>query len=70
MTVPIPSILAWADSDAADRLARAEGKEPVMVPVVDADPLKPSALPTPDSYEFFSSWGKKSNWKNTVTIKT
>ncbi|KIW17279.1 hypothetical protein PV08_04470 [Exophiala spinifera] len=55
---------------AADRQARAEGKEPVMVPVVDADPLKPSALPTPDSYEFFSSWEKKSNWKNTVTMKT
>jgi len=55
---------------AADRQARMEGKEPVMVPVVDADPLKPSALPTPDSYEFFTSWGKKSNWKNTVTLKS
>ncbi|KAL6242724.1 hypothetical protein RBB50_010370 [Rhinocladiella similis] len=55
---------------AADRQARAEGKEPIMVPVVDADPLKPSALPTPDSYEFFSAWEKKCNWKNTVTMKT
>jgi hypothetical protein len=41
-----------------------------MVPVVDADPLKPSALPTPDSYEFFTTWAKKSNWKNDVTLKT
>ncbi|OAP57050.1 hypothetical protein AYL99_09163 [Fonsecaea erecta] len=55
---------------AADRIARAEGKEPGMVPVVDADPLKPSALPTPDSYEFFTAWEKKSQWKNTCTVKT
>ncbi|KIX10390.1 uncharacterized protein Z518_01472 [Rhinocladiella mackenziei CBS 650.93] len=55
---------------AADRITRAQGGEPGMVPVVDADPLKPSALPTPDSYEFFSSWEKKSQWKNTVTVKT
>jgi len=55
---------------AADRLARSEGKEPGMVPVVAEDPLKPSALPTPDSYEFFTAWGKKSNWRNEVTVKT
>jgi hypothetical protein len=55
---------------ATDRAARAEGKEPIYVPVVDADPLKSSALPTPDSYEFFSSWEKKSQWKNSVTVKT
>ncbi|PMD37705.1 DltD N-terminal domain protein, partial [Hyaloscypha variabilis F] len=53
-----------------DRLGRSSGKQPQMVPVVDADPLKPSALPTPDSYEFFTTWAKKSNWKNDVTIKT
>jgi hypothetical protein len=40
-----------------------------MVPVVDADPLKPSSLPTPDSYEFFSAWEKKSHWKNNVTLR-
>src|SRR6201989_1355963 len=33
----------------ADRLARFEGKPPDMVPVVDEDPLAPSALPTTDS---------------------
>lgn len=52
-----------------DRLGRAAGKEPSMVPVVDADPLKPSSLPTPDSYEFFTMWEKNSNWKNNVTLK-
>ncbi|KAK4981953.1 hypothetical protein LTR66_009578 [Elasticomyces elasticus] len=53
-----------------DRLARAAGETPAMVPVVDADVHKPSALPTPDSYEFFMAWEKKSNWKNEVTVKT
>lgn len=52
-----------------DRLGRLAGKTAQMVPVVDQDPLKPSALPTPDSYEFFTAWGKKSNWKNDVTVK-
>jgi hypothetical protein len=41
-----------------------------MVPVINKDPLKPSALPTLDSYEFFTMWGKKSNWKNNVTLKS
>ncbi|KAE8137302.1 Alpha/Beta hydrolase protein [Aspergillus pseudotamarii] len=53
-----------------DRLARAAGKPAGTLPVVDADVYKPSALPTPDSYEFFTSWGKKSNWKNEVTVKS
>ncbi|EXJ71133.1 uncharacterized protein A1O5_06127 [Cladophialophora psammophila CBS 110553] len=53
-----------------DRLARAAGKPPGSLPVVDEDPHKPSALPTPDSYQFFTGWGKNSNWKNNVTVKT
>lgn len=52
-----------------DRHARAQGKEPGKVPVVDEDPQKPSALPTPDSFKFFSAWEKKSSWKNEVTIR-
>ena len=53
-----------------DRHARASGKEPGMLPVVDENPLAPSALPTPDSYTFFTAWGKKSAWKNEVTVRT
>jgi hypothetical protein len=34
----------------ANRLARFSGESPVMVPVVDEDPLAPSALPTADSW--------------------
>ena len=41
----------------ADRLARFQGEPPVMVPVVDKDPLAPSALPTPDSWEWFTQTG-------------
>jgi pimeloyl-ACP methyl ester carboxylesterase len=68
-TVP-NSLHSHADKLDADRQARLGGQEPGLVPVVDADPLKPSALPTPDSYEFFSAWEKKSNWKNSVTMRT
>lgn len=36
---------------------------------MDEDPTKPSALPTPDSYQFFSAWEAKTAWKNEVTVK-
>ena len=54
---------------AADRLARARGEAPAMLPVVDPDPSAQSALPTPDSYEFFSAY-KGTSWKNEVTLRT
>ncbi|MFK0007879.1 alpha/beta hydrolase [Paenarthrobacter sp. NPDC090520] len=38
-----------------DRRARARGEEPGMIDVVNADPMAPSALPTPDSWEWFNS---------------
>ncbi|KAJ5605997.1 Esterase/lipase [Penicillium lagena] len=53
-----------------DRLARAAGEAAATIPVVDADPLKFSALPTPDSYEFFNGWAKKITWENRVTVKS
>ncbi len=37
----------------ADRRARFAGQDPVMIDVVNSDPMAPSALPTPDSYEWF-----------------
>ncbi|KAK3652604.1 hypothetical protein LTR56_001968 [Elasticomyces elasticus] len=55
---------------ADDRQARAQGKGAGVIPVVDADPMKPSALPTPDSYTFFAEWEKKSGWKNECTIRS
>ncbi|GAA4283664.1 alpha/beta hydrolase [Brevibacterium daeguense] len=55
-----------------DRLNRFRGEEPVMVPVVDEDPLASSALPTPDSYEWFTKTGetRAPNWRNEVTQRS
>ena len=43
-----------------------------MVPVVDEDPLAPSALPTPDSWTWFTETGKTRApaWRNEVTLRT
>jgi fermentation-respiration switch protein FrsA (DUF1100 family) len=54
---------------AADRQARARGEAPAMLPVVDADPTAQSALPTPDSYAFFSEY-EGSSWRNEVTLRS
>jgi len=55
-----------------DRAARFRGEAPAMVPVVDPDPLAVSALPTPDSWEWFSDTGKARApaWSNQVTLRT
>jgi fermentation-respiration switch protein FrsA (DUF1100 family) len=54
---------------ADDRSARARGEAPAMLPVVDPDPTAQSALPTPDSYEFFTAY-ENTSWKNEVTLRT
>jgi uncharacterized protein len=56
----------------ADRAARYAGDPPAMVPVVDEDPLAPSALPTPDSWRWFTETGKRRapSWRNEVTLRT
>jgi len=56
----------------ADRAARFAGDAPAMVPVVDEDPLAPSALPTPDSWTWFTETGKTRapSWRNEVTLRT
>ncbi len=56
----------------ADRLARFRGERPAMVPVVDKDPLAPSALPTPDSWEWFTETGstRAPAWRNEVTLRS
>src|SRR3954451_10818767 len=56
----------------ADRLARFRGEPPAMVPVVDADPLAPSALPTPDSWTWFTETHKlrAPAWRNEVTLRS
>jgi fermentation-respiration switch protein FrsA (DUF1100 family) len=55
-----------------DRAARFAGGPPAMIPVVDPDPMAPSALPTPDSWEWFSETGKTRApaWRNEVTLRS
>jgi fermentation-respiration switch protein FrsA (DUF1100 family) len=55
-----------------DRRARARGEAPAMLPVVDSDPDAPSALPTPDSFEWFMSTHAACapSWKNQVTLRS
>ena len=56
----------------ADREARYEGKDPAMVPVVNDDPVGPAALPTPDSFEWFTATGRTRapSWRNEVTLRS
>jgi fermentation-respiration switch protein FrsA (DUF1100 family) len=55
-----------------DRDARFAGQPPAMLPVVAEDPLAPSALPTPDSYQWFTETGRTRApaWRNEVTLRT
>jgi uncharacterized protein len=55
-----------------DRAARYAGGAPAMIPVVDADPLAPSALPTPDSYSWFTETAeaRAPSWRNEVTLRS
>lgn len=43
-----------------------------MVPVVAEDPLAPSALPTPDSWAWFTQTGetRAPSWRNEVTMRS
>jgi fermentation-respiration switch protein FrsA (DUF1100 family) len=57
---------------ADDRRARYAGKPPAMLPVVAPDPAAPSALPTADSWTWFSETGRTRApaWKNEVTLRS
>lgn len=55
-----------------DRKARYAGKPPGMIAVVSNDPSVPCALPTPDSYEWFTETAKlrAPAWRNEVTLQS
>ena len=55
-----------------DRLARFQGEDPAMLPVVSEDLLGDAALPTQDSYEWFTETeeSRAPNWENQVTLRT
>lgn len=65
----IDNYQALFDTDRADRFA---GKEPATVPVVAANPMDPAALPSPDSWTWFTETSQKRapNWKNEVTVRS
>jgi fermentation-respiration switch protein FrsA (DUF1100 family) len=56
----------------ADHASRAAGGAPMMIPVVAADPMAPSALPTADSYKWFTETAaaRAPSWRNEVTVRT
>jgi len=55
-----------------DRESRFAGNPPAMIPVVSPDPTAQSALPTADSYQWFTETGntRAPAWKNEVTVRT
>lgn len=65
----IDSYQTLFDTDRANRFA---GKEPATVPVVAANPMDPAALPSPDSWTWFTETSKNRapNWKNEVTVRS
>ncbi len=56
----------------ADRLARFRGEAPAMVPVVTEAEFDPSALPTADSWTWFTENGATiaPSWRNEVTLRS
>lgn len=57
---------------AVERRALARGEQPTMIPVVAEDPYAVAALPTPDSYQWFThtSAERAPAWRNEVTLLT
>lgn len=55
-----------------DRRARLRGEPPAMVPVVAQNPLDPAALPTADSYVFYTQAhaNHAPSWRNEVTLRS
>ncbi len=56
----------------ADRDNRASGGAPAMIPVVAENPTATAALPTADSYKWFTETAKvrAPSWRNEVTLRT
>ncbi len=55
-----------------DRARRFAGEAPAMIPVVDEDPLAASALPTADSYTWFTETHalRAPSWRNECTLRS
>ncbi len=55
-----------------DRARRFAGEAPAMIPVVDEDPMAASALPTADSYSWFTKTHelRAPSWRNECTLRS
>jgi fermentation-respiration switch protein FrsA (DUF1100 family) len=55
-----------------DRRARMRGNPPAILPVVSENPAGPAALPTPDSWTWFTETGRSRapSWRNEVTLRS
>jgi fermentation-respiration switch protein FrsA (DUF1100 family) len=55
-----------------DRHRRFAGEPPAMIPVVAENPLAPCALPTADSWQWFTETGRTRApaWRNEVTLRS
>lgn len=56
----------------ADRAARFAGLAPTLIPVVSNDPMAACALPTADSWQWFTEAAKASApaWRNELTLRS
>jgi len=63
-----PSFAMFAE----DRRLRASGAAPQTLPVVSADPMQPSALPTAESHAWFTTThaARAPSWRNEVTLRS
>ena len=54
------------------RCKRYQGGAPALLPVVSEDPAGPAALPTPDSWHWFTETGRTRapSWRNEVTLRS
>ena len=56
----------------ADREARFRGEAPQTVPAVSEDPAGPAAMPTADSYRWFTETHelRAPSWRNEITLRS
>ena len=56
----------------ADREARFRGESPQTVPAVSEDPAGPAAMPTADSYQWFTETHelRAPSWRNEITLRS
>jgi uncharacterized protein len=65
----LPGLRAMCD---ADRAARFAGQPPTVIPVVTNDPMTPCALPTADSWQWFTetAQARAPGWRNELTLRS